>query len=1367
MTTAPPYALVDRSVIQPSASGAGGDARRMSELAKVDRLVLLGEPGSGKSIAFSMAAAAASVGVVTAKAFVEGARPPGKVVFIDALEEYRIGEPAQERLADLASALKSASYARWRIACRSISLPREGARDLGLTAGAFETWLLDSLSNVEIRAILGHLGEAEPSAFMDRMNAIAAGPLMGNPATLKLLQRTAASGGDLSTRGALLDRAVRQMAHELNDGLPEWRERPTIKQILAAAEVASLVLLVSGRLDIWHSNRMPPTDDFVTRDDLREGKVDIRALAAALDTPLFVGEGGAFHPNHRIVAEYLAGRTLAEAADPQDGRAALTVDRAVALLCGAGNRPAPALSGVFAWFVAALARTRHVGRALELVGEDPESIALYGDPAMLPTEHRRALLAAIGRRDPWFLSNVRGATAMGGIAGDDVAAELIAIAINPKEQDHRRILVLDALASGRPVVSIRPQLFALAADPTVSEWFRRRAIEAVLNGDDAADVTRRQLLSGLASEPKGGPILLRLHLLAGLIGRGATAAEVRGAMIDYGATGDGVMGYLRPLSEALEFSPMADLFDEPIPGATNPRSRGFELAGAVERILAATIRANPGATPERLVGWVGNLGLAPFSNLKAVLREAIADWSDHDPARPLALYDAIATAAAPKDVWSAAHQYRIMMGREVPDDVKAVLVRRLEAARAVADAGDASRHNDLELLGELAARVTRPARDNQGLSDRVMAVLQARPDLHKSTLGWVLPSEERPWEAKQAARDAEYEAERQKQRDNDRSWLSDHADTIRSGAEAGALIYAAQIAVGYHAGADIPDDRDRMTAWFGPEVAADLRQGWERIAEAFPVEVSELGAREGQRLDVRLEAIAPVMLAERLAAGGSLDLSLPFAFAVLRASYVLRDDESREAVTRVAVERILRDDAGREALLAYWEAAVAAGAQDLPDLLAFEEGNGGVAEVLERLVAERSDLPAPVLASALGGCVRRIGSGKLRVLVETALRRMLPVEAHRLWSILAFFLDPAIHADVFDRCLGDDDGRAAFKSFLQLAVDNGLSRDAVDGLRRDEMVAMRFGAVTGPEDDPHQRSDEQQIVAGAIARLAASPLAQAGLALERLKAEPRLEPWGALLQNRIASQDGVRLDAEFKAPRPDQVAKALDGGPPANPADLRAVLREVLAELGEDILTAPTSPWRGYWNFPHGVARSPKEENDCRDLLTDRLNDRLRPFRIPVRLMTEIPSRRNRRVDLVVIGEAAAALPIEAKRHYNSELWTAVEDQVLDYAASLKSSGHGIYLVFWFGAEHQSVPTPPGGVPIKTAKALQKTLSEHLPEAARGLVDVVVIDVAYQPTQTELDEAAAAARRAAQAAAGKPARKGGGRKAKGDSGKPN
>lgn len=70
---------------------------------------------------------------------------------------------------------------------------------------------------------------------------------------------------------------------------------------------------------------------------------DRQLLRDTLDTTLFRGEGEAFEPMHRTVAEYLAGHALAEAVVGNKERAALPLSGAFALITGFDGGAARAL----------------------------------------------------------------------------------------------------------------------------------------------------------------------------------------------------------------------------------------------------------------------------------------------------------------------------------------------------------------------------------------------------------------------------------------------------------------------------------------------------------------------------------------------------------------------------------------------------------------------------------------------------------------------------------------------------------------------------------------------------------------------------------------------------------------------------------------------------------------------------------------------------------------------------------------------------------------------------------------------------------------------------------------------------------------
>jgi hypothetical protein len=121
---------------------------------------------------------------------------------------------------------------------------------------------------------------------------------------------------------------------------------------------------------------------------------------------------------------------------------------------------------LFGWFVAHLAVAGDTKPALRLLAVDPVTVLTYGDAAVLETSARRALLNNLGQVDPYFRASEVGVTTVGGLAGEDLAADFTAILTDPADGTHRLLTIFEALTVGRPVLSLRPLLRALALDAT-------------------------------------------------------------------------------------------------------------------------------------------------------------------------------------------------------------------------------------------------------------------------------------------------------------------------------------------------------------------------------------------------------------------------------------------------------------------------------------------------------------------------------------------------------------------------------------------------------------------------------------------------------------------------------------------------------------------------------------------------------------------------------------------------------------------------------------------------------------------------------------------------------------------------------------
>src|SRR5690606_34195460 len=107
-----------------------------------------------------------------------------------------------------------------------------------------------------------------------------------------------------------------------------------------------------------------------------------------------------------------------------------------------------------------------------------------------------------------------------------------------------------------------------------------------------------------------------------------------------------------------------------------------------------------------------------------------------------------------------------------------------------------------------------------------------------------------------------------------------------------------------------------------------------------------------------------------------------------------------------------------------------------------------------------------------------------------------------------------------------------------------------------------------------------------------------------------LEQWRQSILHALSQQMRLRRDEEFRHPTAAQVADALAGGAPVNASDLRAIAREELVRLRDELRTVDTGDWKMFWNRDGDIAMMPLHENECRDYLLSRLRDRMLKYRI-------------------------------------------------------------------------------------------------------------------------------------------------------------
>ena len=288
------------------------------------------------------------------------------------------------------------------------------------------------------------------------------------------------------------------------------------------------------------------------------------------------------------------------------------------------------------------------------------------------------------------------------------------------------------------------------------------------------------------------------------------------------------------------------------------------------------------------------------------------------------------------------------------------------------------------------------------------------------------------------------------------------------------------------------------------------------------------------------------------------------------------------------------------------------------------------------------------------------------------------------------------------------------------------------------LIRVVAGRLYSPLDDAHGSSDHFMAGESFATSLKASPLMTSWVKtlasrvdtesiklLADLADDATLTKWhGMLLRARDSQAERHRV-TNYKAPTLREIRNALKGGPPASADDLAALVTDKLQQLVDRIRNGNTDDWIQYWHTDHEdrkgrrVVKS-KPEDLCRDHLLSDLQLLLEAYGVDA--SPEGHHAEDARSDIITIHGVHAVL-VEIKKAESKNLWSAIENQlVAKYLRDPRSGGYGIYLVFWFGADHLK-RSPPEGTRPESPEELREMLEGLIPLGHRRKVTVVVVDV--------------------------------------------
>ena len=370
------------------------------------------------------------------------------------------------------------------------------------------------------------------------------------------------------------------------------------------------------------------------------------------------------------------------------------------------------------------------------------------------------------------------------------------------------------------------------------------------------------------------------------------------------------------------------------------------------------------------------------------------------------------------------------------------------------------------------------------------------------------------------------------------------------------------------------------------------------------------------------------------------------------------------------------------------------------------------------------------LKHLLWAALQHADRSALQELIGMKLSRKSMNDAQRVrWLAVGVIVSPAKYKPLLNKFAGGNKHRIShLAECFSLEDPIQFSFDDL-GIPVLELLIRLVGSWVGPDQRRGGDADDDEggfvgpemeaawLVYRLIQRLVASPIKEASHTLGRLVADPELISWHEEFSRAQDTQRVIRRDAGYHHLSIEQVCQTLNGGTPANAADLAALMVDRFDEIAERVSTNNANNWRPYWNEDENQRpTTPKHENSCRDAL---LHDLRRYFS---NAEPEIQYVNNMRADIrVAYGDFQ--VPVEIKKNSHPDLWSAPRNQLIPkYTTDPKTDGYGIYLVFWFGKEHTQAPPPSGSSPMN-AKELKEQMEATLsPEEGRK-VSVGVIDV--------------------------------------------
>lgn len=1316
-----------------------------SDLLGLDRsVVVLGEPGMGKSELIAELGRASGVAPVSALRFMLSKNPgvhvtAGHLLLIDGLDEA-IARDEKDAVDRVLAQLEHACCPRFVLSCRSREWQSRSLRSLKEIYGAEPlVVLIEEFTREEATAFWSSRGfTSSVDPVLDELDEQGLSDLYRNPLTLSLLGRVADGGKPLPvTRAELFEHVCELIWREENDARQNTQLAQISQEQALCSAGACMAAMIFGGVDAIRLGGIAERQEGeVWIGDLENlpGGAHARSVVAS---KLFKNVGvGRVAPIHRVIAEFLGARWLAAQAMTSISRR-----RLLAQFHGGGAVPS-SLRGLHAWLAF---HSTHL--SARVIAADPFGLLRYGETALLDSAQAEALLNALVRladADPYFRAQDWNARSAKGLANPSLAFRIDAILADTGSNFHLRTLLLEAIKDTPLAVSLSASLERLVFDDARYYGEREEALVAVFAHrsrpswqiaaqtlvDQATEDSAR--LAGRLIEMLGYDVaddLLASTLLAEI---GLQVSELPRACERQPIRFRRFETLVSELTPSRSKRLLRIISSRVPPRAIEDHDSMRDLSEILVLLLLRSLRG--GAIELRdapsVWAWLGQINERGSAD-KKTLEQIHAAFKGRDELRRRIQRYGIWTALKSRTLWQADHSlHKRAMGlagnaEDVAYFLHEVAAKRSRSRRARSD------WRDLVWLG------VRAGKDNR----EVLAAAQAFPAFglkERAVIRRVTHPAKPLWKILQQAKDTARRARDEADRQRAIAQFTAIVPKINSG-DLDATLNPAKFYLGVQITARIQEKmppEERLAAVFNEQLAKEFAVGFEATLHKSDLPTMQQIADShlhGKIWHVAYPLVAGFLRRHRSGqgfSGVSTDTQKKAILILLQQRGLFRDDNNDHL--RVALEQAAAPHlADKRALLRSWiEPYFKARLSPHHELTVVKHmplwNDALVSLAREWLLG----YPEMVVDAEMDLVDALAHAGEGRAIVEVAKARDAGIYRDDDHALAWLAIDVAYRLEEVRPELANVSREHPqflwhLRDRLQTKrrgplVDAGLDVFAwiVSAFRS----AFPYATISGPSSGDKNAFNATEFLVGLASAIAGRTSDQATQLLAELVAMPN-DTYSDVFRHLAAEQSQKRAEESFAPLPPTDLAAILTSGAPSNIDDLRSVVGEELAEAQKVLWGDDLDQVRDFWTDQN----TPRDENRCRDRLAALIQGPLFDS-YGVSRMTEADMPHSKRADLA-FARGAKQLPMEVKGQWHPDVWDAASSQLASqYLIDWRSEGRGIYCVLWFGDVPSStgrrLKPPPTGIASPSApEQMRDAIIARIPEARRPFIDVFVLDL--------------------------------------------